>query len=390
MKFPNSPLTLIKLNSRAMRLSFIAIGSSLILSACTTYQAPVSERGTVVERTPPLVLSTTGASTSTSGSRPATTSTSSSSAGSRTAATSGAATVAVTPTRSGIDRSTISRTPVANTSAGSSAASTATSTTSPSSAASTASGSSLSALPQASAQVLSQAPSAASDSTTGSSATAHVVTRGETLYSIAFLYDLDFRRLALANNLQPPYTIYPDQRLSLNQAGISETAVSSLPTIPASPAGESVAPQGQRPQIASENRRREDMPTRQVDGVAWQWPVQGRLLRNFASSSGDITGRGIDIVGRRGDPVYAAADGDVVYAGRGIQGAGDLIIIRHGSRLLSAYMYNSAMLVSEGARINAGDKIAEVGSDIAGQELLHFEVRLDGKPVDPLLYLPAR
>jgi lipoprotein NlpD len=117
--------------------------------------------------------------------------------------------------------------------------------------------------------------------------------------------------------------------------------------------------------------------------------VLGRVMRNFVSSGGDISGRGIDIVGKRGDAVYAAADGDVVYAGRGIQGAGDLIIIRHGARLLSAYMYNSAMLVSEGARINAGDKIAEIGSDITGQELLHFEVRLDGKPVDPLAYLPT-
>jgi len=369
MKFSNIPLTQSKLINCTMHLGFIAIGS-LILSACTSYQAPVSERGTVVERTPPLILSTTGASTST-GSRPATGSTTSS----RAAATSAAATVAVTPTRSGIDRTTISRTPV-DTSTGTSVAPTAASTASTSS--------------QASSQALTPAPSFAPISTAGTTAATHVVTRGETLYSIAFLYDLDFRRLALANNLQPPYTIYPDQRLSLNQSGISETAVSSLPTIPASPAGESATPQGQRPQLASENRRREAVSTRQVDGVDWQWPVQGRLLRNFASSSGDITGRGIDIVGRRGEAVYAAADGDVVYAGRGIQGAGDLIIIRHGSRLLSAYMYNSTMLVSEGARINAGDKIAEIGSDIAGQELLHFEVRLDGKPVDPLLYLPVR
>ena len=87
---------------------------------------------------------------------------------------------------------------------------------------------------------------------------------------------------------------------------------------------------------------------------------------------------------------YAAADGDVVYSGRGIQGQGDLIIIRHSARHLSAYSHNSSMLVSSGARIRAGDKIAEVGTDSSGAELLHFEVRVDGAPVDPAGYLPSR
>ena len=385
MKFPSNTLTHLKQSSRALCLSFIAVGSSLMLSACNSYQAPVSERGTVVERTPPLILSTTGANTSTSGSASNAGSTGNSSTSGRAATTTGAATVAVTPSRTGIGRSTlarstISREPVAATSTASSAAPVADSTPASSSASPS----------QTSTPSPVPTPSAPAVSTSVNSASSHVVERGETLYSIAFLYDLDFRRLALANNLQAPYTIYPNQRLSLNQVGISETAVSALPAIPASPAGESTATQGQRPQVASENRRRETVPARQVDGIDWQWPVQGRVLRNFASSSGDIGGRGIDIVGKRGDAVYAAANGEVVYAGRGIQGTGDLIIIRHGSRLLSAYMYNSAMLVSEGARINAGDKIAEVGSDIAGQELLHFEVRLDGKPVDPVDYLPIR
>ncbi len=372
MTFPSITLTLVKPGSRARRLSFIAIGSSLILSTCSTYQAPVSERGTVVERTPPLILSTTGASTSTSGSATNTGTPANNSSSGRAARTTGAATVAVTPARSGLarttlDRTTISREPVATSPTASSAAPIG--GNSPSS---------------STVQPVAASPTQASSSST------HVVERGETLYSIAFLYDLDFRRLALANNLQAPYTIYPNQHLSLQQAGISENAVSALPTIPASPAGESAASQGERPQLASENRRRESVPARQVDDIDWQWPVQGRVLRNFASSNGDISGRGIDIVGKRGDAVFAAANGEVVYAGRGIQGTGDLIIIRHGSRLLSAYMYNSSMLVSEGARINAGDKIAEVGSDITGQELLHFEVRLDGKPVDPLGYLPIR
>jgi lipoprotein NlpD len=381
MKSLSSILGHLKLIGCALRS--ILVGSSLFLFACTTYQAPVSERGTVVERTPPLILSTTGANTSPGRSAPASSSSTGTTATSTRPAIAGAATVAITPTRSGIarssiDRSAISREPITGISASSDT--------------DTVTGSSTSApltVPVSQAPASVSAPSASAVSANPASVSTHVVEQGETLYSIAFRYDIDFRRLALANNLQPPYTIFPNQRLSLNQSGISENAVSALPVIPASPAGESVTSQGQPSRLAAENRRRESVPVRQVDEVQWQWPVLGRVMRNFVSSGGDISGRGIDIVGKRGDAVYAAADGDVVYAGRGIQGAGDLIIIRHGARLLSAYMYNSAMLVSEGARINAGDKIAEIGSDITGQELLHFEVRLDGKPVDPLAYLPT-
>lgn len=217
----------------------------------------------------------------------------------------------------------------------------------------------------------------------------HTVARGETLYSIAYQYSLDYRALAVANNLATPYTIYPNQQLSLNIGGVSNNSLNSVPAIPPAPAGDNEVLASGRPAEAMESRRMIDVPVRVVDDISWQWPVDGQVLRAYRADTTSIS-RGIDIGGKRGDPVYAAADGDVVYSGRGIQGQGNLIIIRHGARHLSAYSHNSSMLVSEGARIRAGDKIGEVGDDGRGTELLHFEVRVDGAPVDPAHYLPTR
>lgn len=214
----------------------------------------------------------------------------------------------------------------------------------------------------------------------------HTVSRGDTLYSIAWMYNLDYRRLALANNLSPPYTIYPGQQLTLNESSVSDSAVSALPDIPAAPAGETSPSAGERPQAAIDARRTTAVASRVVDGVSWQWPADGRVVTNFQGSGN----RGIDLGGQRGDPVYAAADGDVVYAGRGIQGAGNLVILRHSARHLSAYMHNSSMLVSEGASIRAGDKIAEIGNSPDGREVLHFEIRVDGQAADPGRFLPNR
>lgn len=226
-----------------------------------------------------------------------------------------------------------------------------------------------------------------SGQSSGSTAPAtHTVERGDTLYSVAWTYGLDYRRLALANNLTPPYTIYPGQQLNLDERGVSNSAVDALPEIPASPAG-GVAGSGigERPRAAVEARRTGPVEQRSRDGVTWQWPGDGRLAGRFNGSA-----RGIDIAVEEGEPVYAAADGDVVYAGRGIQGTGSLVILRHSARHLSAYMHNSSMLVSEGARIRAGDKIAEAGRAPDGRSLLHFEIRVDGQPVDPLGFLPDR
>lgn len=376
------------------RLRALALaGLAVILQSCGgRYQAPLDDQSAVLERTAPPIYSTTGPSSvgGVAASAPVSSSNSAAAAGSAGASTPPARAIAagvrvqpadgvnvnVANDPGNIRRTSIARQPLGG-SAPVPAQEPAAATASPGSASG---GSTAASAAPASTATQPAAP------LVGQS---HIVARGETLYSIAWQYSLDYRALALANNLQAPYTIYPDQRLSLNIGSVSTHALQSVPAIPAAPAGSVAAASGQRPAAAEASRRTGNVPSRVVEDIAWQWPVEGRVLRTFSGSAA-TTSRGIDIGARLGDPVYAAADGDVVYSGRGIQGQGDLIIIRHSARHLSAYSHNSSMLVSSGARIRAGDKIAEVGTDGRGSELLHFEVRVDGAPVDPARYLPSR
>jgi len=229
---------------------------------------------------------------------------------------------------------------------------------------------------------------AVSGSSEGQRATQlYTVARGDTLFSIAFMHDVDYRRLALANNLSPPYTIHPGQQLLLTEGSIDDQTVASMPAVPPAPAGELAGVTiGERAVEAEAGRRSGDAPTRNIEGIAWSWPASGRVVSNFAGTGH----RGIDIAGGAGDSVYAVADGDVVYAGRGIQGTGNLVILRHSARHLSAYMHNRSVAVSEGERVLAGDKVAEMGQGPDGSVSLHFEIRVDGQPADPTRYLPSR
>jgi lipoprotein NlpD len=122
-------------------------------------------------------------------------------------------------------------------------------------------------------------------------------------------------------------------------------------------------------------------------GVTWRWPGKGSLAGTFVA--GDQTRQGIDIAGKAGDPVLAAADGEVVYSGNGLLGYGELIIVKHNANFLSAYGHNRKRLVQEGNRVKAGQQIAEMGSTASSRDQLHFEIRKNGKPVNPLEYLPA-
>lgn len=204
----------------------------------------------------------------------------------------------------------------------------------------------------------------------------HIVSTGDTLFSIAYLYDMDFRDLALANGLNPPYTIFVGQELDLasNLAGAlvdsASNAVGSLVNNGSNP----------RSTISSPGTG-----TGQPMPINWQWPHPGAVVSSFQQLA-----EGIDIRGNVGDPVLAAGAGDVVYSGRGVQGTGNLIILRHSDRLLSAYAHNSAMLVGEGQHVEAGQQIAEVGVNSNGEPMLHFEIRRDGESVDPMQYLPLR
>ncbi len=209
------------------------------------------------------------------------------------------------------------------------------------------------------------------------------VRRGDTLYSIAWRYGLDYRALAQLNGIDGLYTIYPGQQLRLRGKPSSASAptVSSAPKTP--PAATPTAPvtKASSPRVTTNSPVEND---RVVD--AWRWPTRGKVIRKF---SGTVH-KGIDIDGKAGDAVQATAAGTVVYAGSGIVGYGRLLIVKHNQNYLSAYAHNQRLLVKEGDRVTAGQKIAEKGSSATNSVKLHFEIRRDGKPVDPQKLLPKR
>lgn len=209
----------------------------------------------------------------------------------------------------------------------------------------------------------------------------HIVGKGETLFSIAWGYGLDYRGLARANGIDSSYTIRPGQVLKLTDNAEASTAYKTAST------GKSVATSNKPSSTAAGSVR---PPVKSMgDGeVRWQWPVAGKIIQRF--SAAENANKGIDIAGKLGEPVVAASPGKVVYAGSGLLGYGLLIIIKHNDRYLSAYAHNHELLVKEGSSVKAGEKIAEMGSSGADRVKLHFEIRRDGKPVDPEAYLPGK
>jgi len=228
----------------------------------------------------------------------------------------------------------------------------------------------------------------------------HKVSAGETLYSIAWRYGLDHRTLAKYNGISPPFTIYPGQILSL-KPGAQHASASSEPSRQAStarvkPPPDSPATTGSESvDSASDGTKNkaikpvvnpaEDLPSGPPN---WRWPAKGQVIAGFEANSG--LNQGIDIRGNLGEPVEAAADGRVVYAGSGLRGYGNLVIIKHNDTYLSAYAHNRSLKVAEGERVKAGQTIAEMGRSSSDQVKLHFEIRRDGKPVNPVRYLPNR
>ena len=212
----------------------------------------------------------------------------------------------------------------------------------------------------------------------------HVVAPGETLYSIALRYDLDYKKLASVNKLGAGFRIEPGQVLNLDtrRASRAGRVVAAVPrAVSKKPPS---APDRSKNQTVKP--KPSDAAPKVLAAVRWQWPVKGEVLEKFQSAGG--LNKGIDIRGKLGEPVLAAATGEVVYAGSGLRGYGKLIIIKHNEQYLSAYAHNRVLMVAEGDRVAAGQKIAEVGFSGTNTAKLHFEIRLDGKPVNPLDYLP--
>ena len=195
----------------------------------------------------------------------------------------------------------------------------------------------------------------------------HVVKIGETLYSISALHGYDYKQVAAWNGIPEPYQIHPGQRLRL------------------APPTEKSRPNRIRPRSLRSTSR---PAIRQQEHLGWVWPVTGNLLSTY--SSNQVGKKGIDIGGQAGAPIVAAAAGEVVYSGNGLIRYGNLIIIKHNDRFFSAYAHNRKLLVKEGDRVRAGQRIAEMGNTGTDRTMLHFEIRQNGRPVDPLAYLPKQ
>lgn len=212
--------------------------------------------------------------------------------------------------------------------------------------------------------------------------THHIVTSDETLYSIAWRYELDYKRLAAANGIEPPYTLYPGQRLTLD--------LEEVPTRPASREQPPTPADPGPPQAEEQSPPRMKAPPRASlprGEWRWQWPLNGRVAREYDA---DRVLKGISIHASPGAPVAAAAPGVVVYAGSGLRGYGRLVILKHSETHLSAYAQNRRLLVKENQAVDPGETIAEVGGDPANRDRLYFEIRENGKPVDPLKLLPEK
>ncbi|MFZ6044996.1 peptidoglycan DD-metalloendopeptidase family protein [Pseudomonas sp. CR3202] len=229
------------------------------------------------------------------------------------------------------------------------------------------------------------------------------VQRGDTLYSIAFRFGWDWKALAARNGIPAPYVIRPGQIIRFDvQPGQSRPAVVATAPVAANPrTGSSVSNlppvQAQQPAVRPQTPAQQPVaiaPTTAPkasgtgSSAGWVWPASGPLIGRF-SSNGSLN-KGIDIAGELGQPVLAASDGSVVYAGSGLRGYGELVIIKHSDTYVSAYGHNRRLLVREGQQVKVGQTIAEMGSTGTDRVKLHFEIRRQGKPVDPLQYLPRR
>ncbi len=217
----------------------------------------------------------------------------------------------------------------------------------------------------------------------------HEVKAGDTLYAIAFRHQLETRSLAHWNGLEPWDTIYPGQRLKLYPPLPGESrrpppVPRGAPPPPRRPSRAASAPP---PAGGTAPDPEPPAPMPSAAPYRWQWPADGAVIAGFAPSRGR---KGLDIAGRPGDAVRASSAGKVVYAGSALKGYGLLLIVKHDEDYLSAYGHNRRLLVSEGDLVTAGQPIAELGVGPQQQPLLHFEIRRNGKPVDPRPLLPRR
>jgi lipoprotein NlpD len=255
----------------------------------------------------------------------------------------------------------------------------------------------------------------------------YTVRRGDTLYQIALDFGENYRDLVVWNDLSNPNDIKVDQILRVippegsaqtgsvaagsgvevrplggaAAAGANSATNKTTPRGDKRPYSESTLAELNKPDAANGAASKSDPPkvseakpgdkdapangTTDEENVAWIWPAEGKVITTFSDGK-----KGIDIAGKLGQPVLAAGAGKVLYAGSGIRGYGNLVIVKHTNTLLSAYAHNKTIFVKEDQTVNKGQKIAEMGNSDSDAVKLHFEIRQQGKPVDPSKFLPSR
>ena len=228
----------------------------------------------------------------------------------------------------------------------------------------------------------------------------YTVKRSDTLYSIAWRYGLDYKQLARWNQIDVNTPIHPGQKLRLinpgNKVASSSSKKSTTTKSKAKTTSKSKTTTASKSKTSSQSKTTAKSTTSTKsktatysgrDPIKWIWPTKGLPLNTFHASKLDR--RGIDIAGKEGQPIHAVASGKVVYSGNGLAGYGNLIIIKHSDTYLSAYAYCQERLVNEGNLVKSGKLIARMGRK-DNTAKLHFEIRRNGKPVDPMKYLPKR
>lgn len=229
----------------------------------------------------------------------------------------------------------------------------------------------------------------------------HRVSKGETLYSIAWNYGYDYRQIALWNDIDFPYLIKPRQEIRLYPSLVRRASQNTRASISKRTLTKqqkqiehgrrSTHNRAKRSKSADktkhDRKRKWTKPSKRkyASKVKWTWPARGKIVHRFSTKHGK---KGLGISGKRGQRIVAAAAGRVVYSGSGLRGYGKLIIIKHNDTYLSAYANNKNILVKEQQKVKSGEHIAAMGSNGANKTILHFEIRKNGKPVNPIHYLP--
>ena len=207
----------------------------------------------------------------------------------------------------------------------------------------------------------------------------HIVKSGDTLHSIAKQYNVRLERLVKINNIKVPHTLYDGQKLNLPDSNIQKNYNVLLK--------KQVYAAKKTPKI--ECNYNQPNSVKHSNNNKWVWPAHGTIIKHFVNFGPD-QGKGIDIIGKKGDPIMSIANGKVVYSGNNLRGYGNLIIIKHNQDFLSAYAHNDKILVKEQQEVVKGQKIATMGDSEANKVVLHFEIRYKGKPIDPLKLLIKR